>query len=46
VGGALQACDESDDARLFLPTQIPWHDLAFKSTEEALKDYLKLYLSA
>jgi ADP-ribose pyrophosphatase YjhB (NUDIX family) len=46
VGGALQACDESDDARLFLPGAIPWQDLAFQSTEEALKDYLKLYLNA
>lgn len=46
VGGALQACDESDDARLFVPAQIPWQDLAFKSTAEALQDYLKLYLNA
>jgi 8-oxo-dGTP diphosphatase len=46
VGGELQACDESDDARIFAPAQIPWHDLAFKSTEEALKEYLRLYLNA
>jgi 8-oxo-dGTP diphosphatase len=31
---------ESLEARLFAPADIPWGDLAFKSTEEALRDYL------
>jgi hypothetical protein len=28
------------DARLFAPAEIPWQDLAFSSTRDALRDYL------
>lgn len=40
VGGTLQLDDESLDARAFAPGEIPWADLAFPSTQEALRDYL------
>lgn len=43
IGGQLRACDESDEARTFTPAQIPWEELAFKSTGDALRDYLQLY---
>lgn len=41
VGGTLCADDECLDARLFRPDEIPWDDLAFRSTGEALRDYLR-----
>ena len=44
VGGDLAAGDESVEAATFLPREIPWHDLAFDSTRDALKDYIKLYM--
>jgi len=44
VGGELAAGDESVEAKVFAPTEIPWEDLAFDSTRDALKDYIKLYL--
>ena len=44
VGGELRAGDESVEARAFSASQIPWEELAFESTKNALKDYLRLYL--
>jgi ADP-ribose pyrophosphatase YjhB (NUDIX family) len=41
VGGSLCADDECLDARLFRPEDIPWDALAFRSTGEALRDYLR-----
>ncbi len=43
VGGELQAKDESLDARTFPPAQIPWEDLAFCSTQDAIKEYIAIY---
>jgi ADP-ribose pyrophosphatase YjhB (NUDIX family) len=40
AGGTLAIDDESLDARAFAPEAIPWDDLAFRSTGEALRDYL------
>ncbi len=40
VGGELCAADECLEARLFEPDKIPWTELAFRSTTEALRDYL------
>lgn len=45
VGGELKAGDESVEARTFAPSQIPWEELAFQSTKDALKDYVRLYLA-
>ena len=34
--------DETAAAKLVRPTEIPWDDLAFQSTIDALKDYCQL----
>ena len=39
VGGALFSGDETWEATLFSESDIPWEDLAFRSTTDALKDY-------
>jgi 8-oxo-dGTP diphosphatase len=44
IGGELAAADESVEARIFSPHEVPWHDLAFDSTKDALNDYIKIYL--
>src|SRR3990172_7979680 len=44
IGGRLSAGDESLEAGAFPPSKIPWDELAFDSTKEALQDYIKLYL--
>lgn len=41
LGGELQCDDESLDARWFAPAEIPWTELAFPSTDAALRDYLR-----
>jgi ADP-ribose pyrophosphatase YjhB (NUDIX family) len=41
TGGALSLDDESLEAREFSPGEIPWGDLAFPSTQEALRDYVE-----
>ena len=41
VGGTLCNDDECLEARLFAPDEIPWDALAFRSTGEALRDYLE-----
>lgn len=40
VGGALRADDESLEAAWFGPDDLPWPELAFRSTNDALRDYL------
>lgn len=40
VSGKLSARDETIEAALFSRGNIPWDDLAFESTEKALRDYL------
>jgi 8-oxo-dGTP diphosphatase len=44
VGGALAAGDESVEARCFPPDDVPWRDLGFDSTRDAIQDYVRLYL--
>ncbi len=44
IGGKLAAADESVEARIFPPDELPWHDLAFDSTRDALNDYIKFFL--
>jgi ADP-ribose pyrophosphatase YjhB (NUDIX family) len=43
-GGELAAGDESLEAGTFAPSAIPWQELAFDSTKEALRDYIRLYV--
>lgn len=40
IGGKLHPTDESSDARAFPPAKIPWKQIAFRSTVDALKHYL------
>lgn len=41
LGGVLCADEECLEANLFRPDEIPWNNLAFRSTTEALRDYFK-----
>jgi ADP-ribose pyrophosphatase YjhB (NUDIX family)/ribosomal protein S27AE len=41
LSGDLIAGDESTEVRRFAPQDIPWDKLAFPSTRDALKDYLR-----
>lgn len=43
IGGRLTAADESLEAGIFSPKELPWHDLAFDSTRDALNDYVNIY---
>ena len=40
TGGKLEALHETDAVATFPPERIPWDDLSFPSTREALRDYL------
>ncbi len=40
LAGELAAGDETLEARVFKPDEIPWDDIAFRSTKQALKEYL------
>jgi 8-oxo-dGTP diphosphatase len=39
LGGELCTDDECLEARLFAAAEIPWDELAFRSTRDALEDY-------
>lgn len=41
TGGALEVDDENSEIRVFRPADIPWDELAFRSTTEALREYLE-----
>ena len=41
LSGNLMVGDESQAVKLFDPQEIPWQDLAFESTRDALRDYCK-----
>ena len=43
TGGTLQPLDETLEVHPFPPEAIPWDDLAFPSTRDALRDYLARY---
>ncbi len=40
LGGELKAGDEALEVAAFAPAQIPWKELAFPSTRDALRDFL------
>ncbi len=42
VAGELAAGDETLEARVFRPEEIPWDQIPFRSTRAALTEYLKL----
>ena len=43
VGGRPEAGDECLEVRTFSAEEIPWDDLAFESTREALRDYVRRF---
>jgi len=40
IGGSLGCDDEGLEAKFFEPDEIPWDELAFRSTHEALREFL------
>ena len=40
TGGSLACDDEGLEAKFFVPEAIPWDELAFRSTDEALREFL------
>jgi ADP-ribose pyrophosphatase YjhB (NUDIX family) len=42
LAGELAAGDETLEARVFGLTEIPWEKIAFPSTRDAIRDYLRL----
>lgn len=42
LGGELRIDRESQEVRLFAPAEIPWEQLAFPSTRDALRDFLDM----
>ena len=43
VTGTPVAADETLEVRAFAPDTLPWDDIAFYSTHDALRDYLQLH---
>jgi 8-oxo-dGTP diphosphatase len=43
IGGEPRPLDETLDVRPFPPDGLPWSEMAFPSTEHALKDYLRKF---
>jgi ADP-ribose pyrophosphatase YjhB (NUDIX family) len=43
VGGRPETGDECLEVRAFAPEEIPWDDLAFESTRDALRDYVRRF---
>jgi 8-oxo-dGTP diphosphatase len=41
IGGELQVDDEGLEARWFGPEEVPWSELAFRSTHEGIRDYFE-----
>jgi ADP-ribose pyrophosphatase YjhB (NUDIX family) len=41
LSGDLAPGDETSEARVFAPEEIPWEHLGFRTTQEALRDYLR-----
>ena len=46
IGGALTAADESVEAGIFAPREVPWQELAFDSTKDALNEYIRVFWKA
>jgi ADP-ribose pyrophosphatase YjhB (NUDIX family) len=41
LSGNPCAADETEEVRFYRPEEIPWNDLAFRSTADALRDYCR-----
>ena len=46
LGGELRIDRESEEVRAFAPAEIPWEELAFPSTRDALRDFLSRLVEA
>ena len=46
LDGTPQALDEPLEAKLFTRTEIPWQELAFPSTRDALSEYISLSVAS
>ena len=44
LGGDLKAADETLELKTFDQADIPWDELAFPSTRDALKAYISRFL--
>ncbi|HSF14424.1 MAG TPA: NUDIX hydrolase [Vicinamibacteria bacterium] len=44
VSGELKAADECLEVRSFDPAQVPWQELAFSSTRDAVRSYIRRFL--
>ena len=43
LGGRLRAGDETLEARVFPLSDLPWGEMAFPSTVEALREYVRRF---
>ncbi len=43
LDGTLAGAGESAPVQAFAPEQVPWEELAFQTTQAALRDYLRRY---
>jgi ADP-ribose pyrophosphatase YjhB (NUDIX family) len=43
TSGRFGAADEALEARVFRPDRVPWSELAFSSTFDALRDYVRRF---
>ncbi len=41
IDGTLRAGDETSEVKIYPTEEIPWEELAFQSTIDALKDYIR-----
>lgn len=41
AGGELRPGDDALDGRFYPPDEIPWNELAFRTTQDAVRDWLK-----
>ena len=44
IGGKLMAADECLEVQGYKPEGIPWEDLAFTSTRDAVRDYIRRFM--
>ena len=44
IGGKLMAADECLEVRGYEPERIPWGELAFTSTRDAIRDYIRRFM--
>ena len=44
VGGEPMAADECLEVQGYEPAKIPWDELAFTSTRDALRDYIRRFM--